>query len=255
MVNLPEIVILIITYDRYDELKQTMYALQSLAHYPKDKLHVVVSDDSTGGTKLANLSRIKAFQAWGDGGIDIIETEQRSGWGKHVNWAINKAKEMYPKAEYIFQIEDDYVLQSELDLAEGVALLDARPNIGMLRYRGTAGGHYIYHQFEAETAVSDGGKTTYLQLDNASHNLYVYSNGAHLKRLRSKDGYDSFHEFYGAYDEGRKLGETEEMFAHRVKDKMKQGNAPAIAILPDWVNMHFDHIGKSFQNTEVDIEG
>lgn len=253
--DLPEIALLVITFDRYNELKETLSALMENIQYPADKLHIIVSDDSTGGTKLNNLGRIKAYKEWGADGIDIIETPSRSGWGKHVNWALGKIQELYPQTQYVFQIEDDYVLKAPLDLTEGVAIMETRPNIGMLRYRGTAGMRYIYHQFETDINpyLDWRGAVSYLQLDNASPSLYVYSNGAHLKRLQPKDGYADFHSFYGAYDEGLKLGETEEKYAHRVKDKMREGNAPAIAILPDWVNMRFDHIGETFQGTANDI--
>lgn len=248
MNDLPIVTILVITYKRYDELKQTLYALQKHIQYPKDKLRVVVSDDSTGGNKLNNLGRIKAFQQFGRDGIHVIETPDRSGWGKHVNFALRQVQDLSGADDpLVFQIEDDYILTKPLDLTRGVALMMQRPNIGMLRYRGTAGAHYIYHQFEADAHEYGHEPITYLQLDNASHSLYVYSNGAHLKRATS------FHAHYGAYPENKPLGETEEAFAHMVKDGMKAGNAPAIAILPDWIEMRFDHIGESFQNTEDDI--
>lgn len=256
MNDFPHIAILIITFERYELLKRVMYALQKFVNYPKDKLHIVVSDDSTGGTKVNSLSRIKAFKVWGAEGLTILETSERSGWGKHVNFALSQIGAGFPDVKFVFQIEDDYILQSPLDLEQGVAIMENRPNIGMLRYRGTAGARYIYHQFEAPvTNLLDGhDKISYLQIDNASADLYVYSNGPHLKRVQAEGEYPAFHEFYGKYDEGKKLGETEEKFAHRVKDGMKLGGAPAIAILPDWVNMRFAHEGDSFQHGKHDIQ-
>lgn len=249
MNNLPEIAILIITYNRPDELRQTIQGLQDHLIYPDDKLHIIVSDDSSPGNYLSPLKRTKSYKTWGKNGVDFRTTEERSGWGKHVNGALLYIYSEYPSVDYVFQIEDDYVLQRDLDLSIGAKLMENRTNIGMLRYRGTAGDHYIYHQFETDE------HTTYLQIDNASHSLYIYSNGPHLKRLRSHDHHPDFHQHYGWYREGAKLGETEEGFAHRVKDGMKVGHAPAIAILPEWVNMHFAHIGASWQNSEDDIGG
>jgi len=254
MPDLPHIAILVITYDRKDILRQTLEALQEKLHYPDDKLHIIVSDDSTGGRYLSDLKRTKSYKSWGVGGVEFIETPERSGWGKHVNWALKYIREHYRDVTYVFQIEDDYKLLIDLDLAEGVALLEERPNIGMLRYRGTAGTHCIYHQFESDMGDYGYPNLTYLQLDNASHTLWVYSNGPHLKRLIADFGQvPAFHDHYGWYAEGLRLGATEENFAHRVKDGMKLGNAPAIAILPDWVNMHFDHLGESWQLSEDDI--
>ena len=257
MIDLPHIALLVITYNRADILKETLYALQKHLIYPQDKLHVIVSDDSTSSTYLSSFKRTKAFKVFGAKGVDFRSTDERSGWGKHVNNALDYIATAYPQCDYVFQIEDDYVLQVDLDLTLGAALMDSRPNIGMLRYRGTAGTHCIYHQFE--TDVREYGverdNITYLQMDNASHTLWVYSNGPHLKKLKQTNEYPSFHEHYGRYLEGAKLGATEENFAHRVIDGMKIGNAPAIAIMPEWVNMHFEHVGTSWQGSTDDIGG
>jgi len=41
-----------------------------------------------------------------------------------------------------------------------------------------------------------------------------------------------------------------------VKDMMRSNPfAPVIAIQPEWIAMHFDHIGVTYQHTELDIEG
>jgi hypothetical protein len=112
----------------------------------------------------------------------------------------------------------------------------------------------VYHQFESDISdycpdYQDGvglpGKLTYLQLDSGSHALYLYSNGPHLKHIR-------FHAVYGMYPEGKRLGETEEAYAHTVKDRMKLPDAPAIAITPAFIPMLWDHIGVSFQHSEAD---
>lgn len=259
MKQFPEIAILVITYNRAEALRQTLDALKRFVTYPTDKLHIIVSDDSTGGHYLPALRRIKAYKEWGRG-LKAIETPQRSGWGKHANWAMTHIYTQYPNVQYIYQIEDDYVLTRELDLRVGVALLETMQNVGMLRYRGTAGMHAVLHQFEAdireylpdydESAGLIQGKVCYLQLDSGGHGLWIYSNGPHLKRLR---GANSFHDFYGAYPENLKLGHTEEWYSHIVKDRMKLPNAPAIAILPSFVTMQFQHIGDTWKDTEDDI--
>lgn len=257
--DFPEIAILVITYNRYDSLKATLDALQANVIYPADKLHIIVSDDSTGGNYLTHLRKVKAYKEWGKG-MKAIEMPERSGWGKHVNFALTHIYQNMPNVQYVFQIEDDYILTRQLDLQVGVALLENKPDIGMLRYRGTAGMHAIFHQFEADISnylpdydESSGqiqGRLCYLQMDSGSQSLWIYSNGAHLKRLR---GENNFHEFYGQYPEGLKLGDTEEMYAHIVKDKMTQANAPAITILPEFVTMKFQHIGHTWKGSEHDI--
>lgn len=258
--ELPEVVILVITYDRYDVLKQTLAALKGFVDYPNEKLHVVVSDDSTGGLYLANIRKIKDYKSWGLDGLSAISTEQRSGWGRHVNRALHYIETKFPNARYVLQIEDDYILTQPLDLKLGVALMEAKQDIGMLRYRGTAGGHAIFHQFEADISpfypdymeglANIAGRVNYLQVDSASAYLYsMYSNGVHLKRL----GERGFHAHYSYYPEGLKLGATEESYAIWVKSRMTAANAPAIAILPDWVSMRWKHVGQSWQNSAQDI--
>lgn len=258
--DFPEIAILIITYKRYKELRQTVTALQSLITYPADKIHWIITDDCTPGNKLDRLKSLKSHED-----IDHIQTYERAGWGANANTGLYHVAHSpaYQNVDYVFQIEDDYVLQEPLDLRLGVALLEARQNIGMLRYRGTGGDRFIYHQFHCEIPLlpdykegqgASAGHVTYLQIDNASPTAWIYSNGAHLKRVRtSRDGYKSFHEHYGAYPEGLKLGNTELKYAMHVKDGMKVDNAPAIAILPHWIPMRFEHIGHSWQHSTDDI--
>lgn len=259
-VALPEIVLLLITFNRYETLKKTLSALKEFMAYPQDKLHVLVSDDSTGGNYLNNLKKLKDFKDWGINGLQTLSTPERFGWGRHVNYALSWIAENIPSAKYVLQIEDDYVLKVPLDLQVGAALMEAKPDIGMLRYRGTAGGHAIYHQFEADISpwlpdyaygVADVmGRIPYLQIDSASQYIYsMYSNGAHLKRL----GQSGWHAHYGMYPEGLKLGHTEESYAIWTKQLMTAPKAPAIAILPEWIGMYWEHIGASWQGSAEDI--
>lgn len=241
--ELPNVCIGIITYDRPKEIRETIAALLDLVVYPSDKLWWVVSDDSTPGSYLKNLKGVlpkdRSF---------LLSTPTRGGWGRNANFLRKSVQ-----TKYLFMIEDDYVLKKKLDLEAAVALMEAKPDIGMVRFRGTGGTHLVLHQLEADIDLPryrDGlglpGKITYLQIDSGSPSLYIYSNGPHLINT------ETFIPFYGPYPEGRKLGETEEAYAHTVKDGMRRPGAPAVVILPEWVSMHFDHIGKSYQNTELD---
>ncbi len=256
MTTLPEIAIQICTYDRYSELCDTIKALQELVDYPQSKVKLYISDDSSPDEYFNRLKRLKIFKFWE---TFFISTAENSGWGANVNNGLSQITQ-----PYIFFIEDDYILKKPLDLRVGVALLEKKPNIGMVRYRGSAGSNLVYHQMEVDLSdyqadsAFDGmpwsqsieglpWKLTYLQIGGGSPDLYLYSHGAHLKRR-------SFHEFYGMYPEGMKLGHTEEAFAHTVKDRMRADpdRAPGIAILPEWIPMWFDHIGVSYQLTEKD---
>jgi len=261
MNEFPKIALLVITYKRLEVLQRTLEALRENLHYPADKLHIVVSDDSTGGGYIGKIKKLKVLKGWG-ATVHVLETPSRSGWGAHVN--IAHAHIMaHIDPDYIFFCEDDYVLTEPIDLRVGAALLETRPNIGMLRYRGTAGTHVIYHQFETdisdyvpdydENAGQSVGKLSYLQLDSGSPTLYLYSHGAHLKRMKPKQGHKAWHEHYLNYPEGLVLGQTEEAAAHIAKDRMKLDGAPALAILPAYIRMVFQHIGESYQGSSDDI--
>lgn len=242
--NWPEVTICICTYDRADEICQTVSALREKLVYPA--LRWLIADDSSPSNYAAKLKKRAAFK---DLDAHFSVTPRNSGWGANVNHALGQVT-----TEYVFFLEDDYVLTRELDLRAGVALLEANKGIGMLRYRGTSGEHMVYHQHEidlpddlADTRQGLGlpGKLSYYLIDSGSYSAYVYSHGPHLKHRR-------FHAFYGAYPEGKKLGETEESFAVQTKGKMKESGAPAIAILPDWTFMWFEHIGRSYQGSDKD---
>lgn len=245
----PLVVILVCTYNRVDELTKTLTALHENLQYAGELRYVVCDDNSPGGY----LAKLKKRAIWKTLDPQFVSTSLNSGWAANVN---NGMRHVFGSiaSEFTFFIEDDYILTRPLDLTLGMAIMKARPDLGMLRYRGTAGDHLVYHQTEAvldnilpdyQQGLGLPGRANYLQIDSGSPSLYIYSHGAHLKR-------GEFHDFYGEYPEGLKLGATEESFAHTVKDRMKLPGAPGIAILPDWIPMWFDHIGKSYQHTEDD---
>jgi glycosyltransferase involved in cell wall biosynthesis len=240
----PEVTVLLCTYERKDELAATLDALVTNLSYPA--LKWIVCDDSSPSNFAGKLTRTKPYR---DLGIQIIRTAENGGWAKNVNNGL-----AHVTTDYTFFIEDDYVLCQPLDLKIGMALMLTQPHVGMLRYRGTAGDHVVLHQLDANVSSvlpdhQDGvglpGHLTFCLLDGNSPTLYIYSHGAHLKRR-------AFHEFYGLYPEGLKLGATEERYAHIVKDKMKEPGALPIGILPAWIPNWFDHIGTSYQHTEAD---
>jgi len=247
----PNVDIVLITYDRFNEILDTIEALVKNLDYPTEKLRWLIADDATPGDYLARLANTETF--WHLKDHEFVPTpDGNRGWGGNVNRALR-----YSTAPYIFQIEDDYILKKPLNLKAAVAAMQVTPHMGMMRFRGTAGDHLVYHQMEArigdwlpdyQEGVGLQGRLSYFLIDSGSPGLYIYSHGAHLKR-------NMFHKHYGAYPEGLKLGHTEESYAHMVKDMMKANPySPVICIQPEWIAMHFDHIGKSRQLTDLDIE-
>lgn len=243
--DLPDITVVILTYEREAELKLTLAALREHLQYPAAKLDILIADDASPGG-VARYKRLADFK-----GVKWLVNEANLGWGATVNRALRAAT-----TDLVFFLEDDYVLKRDLDLRIGAALLTVAPHLGLLRYYGVAGEQMVLHVFEAEIGAllpdfRDGmswpGHLTYLQLDGGSPSPYLYSNRPHLRAR-------AFTAFYGEYDEGRKLGATEEAYAVRVKTRMREqpDRAPGIVVLPENIVPVFDHIGQSYQLGDED---
>lgn len=255
MTELPPINVVIITFLRRDMFRRTVDNLIDKLHY-SGPISWIIADDSTPEPDYQNFCLSVFRKTWSNGLPDHHEirvegTPQNSGWGANANNAISKCEH-----DIVFFIEDDYVLTRPLDLSPFVALLLENDAVGLVRMDGIAGHRGINCQ-TAETNIRDYlpghrdgvgglGDVHYWLIDQRSSHLNVYSNRPHLKHRR-------FHEFYGPYPEGYRLGQTESMFAHTVKDKMRANPnaAPALAI-PLNANSYFDHIGVSFQLSEWD---
>lgn len=245
MRNWPKVMVGVITYNRKDELTRTVTNLRSRLVYPEDKIELVVSDDCSPdgyGQYISNNLH-----------CSFISTAVRGGFGANANNLLHHFEQS--NAEYLLFIEDDKFVDRSVDLTIGVALLESTPGIGMLRYKSPAGTTVVLHLLETDirewlpdyrSGLGQVGVLTYCLLGCSSPSLYIYSNGMHLKRR-------SFHQFYGYYPEGRKLGVTEEAMCHMVKDGMFEPGAPAIAVLPDWLIEHTEDFGSSYQGRGEDI--
>jgi hypothetical protein len=244
-VSWPPVTLVLITFRRPEIIRRTLDSLVHHLSYPNLGLHI--ADDGTGGDYVKDI--IKDYQPLFDKPITSTITE-RGGWGKNANEALKVA------ARFVYQQEDDYMLKQDLDLRRGVAtLLDT--NIAYLRYRGIAGHRLTCHVREAKgewgsefTRPGTGvpGVTVFEIDRRLGRELYVYTHGPHLKEV------PAFHGAFGMYAEGLPLGATEEEFAHRIRDWEEVGVDLALGVLPEWVEMQYDHIGESYQLTDADNE-
>lgn len=224
----PDLAVQIITYDRPNEIRRVIVALEKYLRYD-GKLVWYLADDGSPGKYVLEVQRDfpkLCFQA---------SITKRLGWGANVNKCLQMIGE-----KYIFSCEDDYIALYPLDMNKGVALLDSAANIGLVRYDGLAGHRLNLAIEEIDTPL---GVLQYLEILKNSRGLNVYSNRPHLK-------HKNFHRAYGEYPMGKPLGRTEETFAHRVKDAL--GRGPKIVTLETGIIRAFDHIGHSRQGTEFD---
>lgn len=249
MKTLPTLTVVVITYNRRETLRQTFEGLYKYLFYD-NTVRYLIADDCTGGNYRENVLQDISSINFIDEEVTFLSTDSNGGWGVNANNALNTLKD-----DIILFMEDDYVLRREIDITPYVALLMAHEGIGLVRLDGIAGHKIVTHVNETDIrdylpdyrqGMGLQGKLNYFLADHTSRETWLYSNRPHLKHRR-------FHEFYGLYPEGLKLGATEESFAHRVKDQMTKPGAPAIAIPLDAVGW-WDHIGSSFQHTELDRE-
>lgn len=238
-INWPDITILLVTYDRLDEICKTIQALRRNIKY-SGNIYFHIADDATPGNYLQDIR-----QTFPEIPFSTIVTN-RLGWGANVNAALKVIE-----TDYIFICEDDYVATSPLELDYGITLLKQREDVGAVRYDGLAGhlglrlilSELITEQVWGEQPDHLLSKFDYFILDrkNTGH-LNVYSNRPHLFHTR-------FHSTFGLYAEGVSLGQTETQFAHKVL-----ATYPGIEIAALWngILRAFEHIGHSRQGTALD---
>ena len=227
----PDVAVMIVTYDRPDEIRRVIRALDKHLQYNKGKFVWYLADDGSLGNYVSDIQRDFANLGF------RTTITKRLGWGANVNKCMRKIGE-----QYIFLCEDDYVALYPLDINQGIALLSSKTaNIGLVRYDGLAG-HRLNLAIE-EIKTPSLGMLQYLEiLKKDSRGLNVYSNRPHLKHVK-------FHRGYGEYPMGKSLGETESAFAHRIKDILK---GPKLVALENGIRRAFDHVGKSRQGTGLD---
>jgi len=226
----PEVVVMLVTYNRPHEFRSTFGALYHHLKYEGTLRWVICDDGSDNIRATINAINIR----FPDVHFQLSETN-RKGWGANVNAGV---KQFAPNS-YIYLNEDDFVAQRDIDLNTAVLTLESVPSLGILRYDGIA---YIDLTLDMCHQSTSSGVLSYLRIRRESMSLYIYGNRPHLKHPR-------FHQEYGYYREGLKVGQTEEEMCWRIKN----GTGPDIAVLPDMLYTPYKHIGKSWQLTKDDV--
>ena len=205
------VAVIIPTYNRREVLRQCMVALQ-------------------GKLKGANLK----FYIGNDHSqpIDIlypavkIFNNPTGSLGANLNRLIKAA--IADGYEYLFQLDDDHILNEQIDLTPHIAALN-RGDIGWVRLMGVDAHNYT-------ATLKDG----YWLVDWGSAELYITSNRPHLKRA-------DFHDYFGFYPEGKKLGQTEEQFCNQAKDVARDYGGKFVAVPLTYNDKMWDHVGHSWQ--------
>lgn len=225
--TVPLVDVVVVHFNRPRELAETFESLREHLHYPA--LRWVVADDHSPDDVF---EFVKAEVQ-----PDIIfRTKERSGLGINTNNALKRLA-----SDFVFLTMDDRVLTRPIDLMPGVDVLARYEEFGMVRYGGLTG-HDLTCRLRQLNSAEPPHYDVWELLKKQSKFLYVYSGGPHLKHRR-------FHDAYGLYVEGYKLGYTEEEFAHRFVGM----DGPRIFCFPEFVLNYFEHIGHTWQLGEHDI--
>lgn len=254
--TLPKVAVQICTFRRPREIRLTLdHLIENLSYF--HHLKWVICDDHSGGSYLQDI-----YDEYHEK-IDLVclDTGFRAGWGINVNAGLHYIRDTL-NIDFVYFTEDDYVLHHPTDLLPDVALLMAEPRLGLLRLDGIAGHDLTARLRETDISeqlrrfysdwregLGNPGIMNWWQLLLDSHHLNIYSNRPHLKRI------SAFHNFYGFYPEGHTLGQTEQMYAHIIRDKMRAfpDAAPWIGCPVNRVIRWYDDIGRSYQGSEEDI--
>jgi len=230
MAEWPTAMIVAVTYNRPAEIRRTLARLRDAIYYPGGTVRLHIADDGS------EPGYVNALREDFPDQIHSVSVTDRQGWATNVNTAL---RQVFAETPYVFLIEDDYVARRPIDLRRGVALLEAVPHLGLIRYDGIEGHRLLLRLCQADDTRI--GRVHYLWLRRESPETYIYSHRPHLVHKR-------FHDCYGYYTPGLALGSVEMIFA----EKWKLNDGPEIAALSDGIDRAFDHIGRSWKGSSHD---
>ncbi len=221
--------VLIPTYNRKTIVVETVHRLMVNIRFA-GQLQIIVSVDGDDGT----YEYLQTMKIASDAVALVVLRGPRlvtglmTGLGANLNQMIRAAS--YP---LLMQMDDDHWLTANLDLNQHATELMRHGPIAWIRLMGVSGHNYLAKLRER-----------YWMVDWESPELYIPSNRPHLK-------HKWFHDFYDLYTEGLPLGETEESFCHRCKDKAHtHGNRDSIPHVCVPVSLQeeiWEHVGESWQ--------
>jgi len=235
MIN--SITIIIPTFNRPEILEQTISLLLANLTFNGDFAFLIGND----GDEIKLSESLTKYNP-----ITILPGPKK-GLGANLNMLLHASK-----TDIVLQMDDDHILQERLDINQFVKdLRNQKNNIDWIRlFIGTEKDLNNDDPFYKFVAKMNGRYWIPSVTENSE--LYIASCRAHLKLK-------SFHDYYGYYKEGLRLGETEVNFCHRYIDvrrdvltKFNNGERvhypPTIAIPVAAPSFNtWDHVGDSYQ--------
>lgn len=197
--NWPNLCILLLTYDRLEYAKRTLYAALENLHY-SGNISLHIADDGSPSGYIEELLKIDPDAT--------VSNSERGGYGKNYNLALQI---VHSKADIILTLEDDWELVRPLYLDDMVqALKEGEESLqfGCIRMG------YIGWTQELRGTFVEASKQHFLLLDKDSPEPHVW---AGHPRLETKD----WQRYVGPWPEGAEIdpGTTEFIVAQRPESR------------------------------------
>lgn len=226
----PGVSVLIPTYNRLQVVADTVSLLAQMLDYPGQLTFWlgVDNDQESPRQVIQHIQKQCGVNVNALDGPRRRDPHSKGYLGANLNMLIKASR----VDNLLMQLDDDHHLQRRLDLRPHVEVLLNDNTAGWIRLMGVG-----FHRY---CGCLNG---RYWRVNWDSPELYIPSNRPHIKHRR-------FHEFFGMYPEGLKLGETEEGFCHQCKNRARQtpDKAPQVLVPLDVLTESgWDHVGHSFQ--------
>jgi len=196
MTDLPNLAICLVTYKRTEQALRTIQGLCDNLLYPKDKRAWFINDD---GSPPEHPKALRDKLFGNSEQLLWLNTQRYSGGtynaGKGWNICMGNG---YQYSDYVLWMEDDWVLESPLNIERHVRLLEEREDIGIVSYRGFTEG--------SDLSVRTHAGFHYLQYFRSGD--MPYSGNPHLRHAR-------FVQTYGVFAEDRNPGDMEQNYNER----------------------------------------
>ncbi|MBZ5668206.1 MAG: glycosyltransferase [Acidobacteriia bacterium] len=214
----PLVSVLFITYRRIHLLQRTVLSFLRNNDYPNVEL--VVADDGSPKWMQAEMRTLPIQK--------LVASEKNRGLGANTNAGLKQCA-----GKYILQIQDDWECQGPPRyLEQTVLLMEAHPDIGLVKFCGVA------HGVNAEFRIRDlEGPDCYLICRESSSSpltQHVYSDCPHLKR-------NELVHYLGEYRERCRMEECELDY----EDRFAKQSRFRAAFFPSYYNTVFNHAGAS----------
>lgn len=227
MNDYPEVVILLITYERTAIALKTINGIKEKIHYPKLSWHI--ADDGSNGNHVSSL-----INAIGPGYQVTVSNTGGHSVGRSMNLGI---KEVLKRADMWLHWEDDWIPRFDIELIRCVDLLEQRQDIGMIRL-----GRLVPEGLRAVLTYNAG--YIWWKLEKDPPKGWSWNGNASMRHRR-------FFDAYGVYPEGMTPGKTEEIYLYY---RFNEINGPQVA-WPAWLPYDIcDHIGDPYSFKE-EMEG